>query len=772
MADQHDSAARESRDSAVWLQEARLDTKLLGQALIELNIARKNYSIYPPGHVQLARSVDRAHQVLKRLMESLQRLTLGVAKDCLFIGEKYLDQKNAVFKDFSLALYGRDIAAITFHAGLARDDVLGLCRILGTDAEEIREAGGLREVMRDKPIQGIELRAIDYSRLHFTEEEEIFSGGARDAQKLSGHIWRSFVSHLISGHLDSDGSPLSLVDKQEADPRHVAALLNDGLLSLQAAIESYQETIAKYLRETTGDQPLEKFISLLRNLTPKLRGQFLSVTFEHVAGVGHDELLACFPDDMALEMLQKANDEGREISPTLMTFLDRISRIETTAPLPSGSAVGGSSGGNLRGSLSKDQMATLFERESYETFVDSNYQDLLKELITSSSNHVPAGGEPKSRETPRGGPVQGRAGDQGEKGGACNEHVASMDDRHVNLRLGRMMVAMVNSSIELDEYRGFSRHVTASVPEFLACGEFELCLEILQTIRAHAVEKDGFFQDVARESLMALRSGEVANAAADALDGCPPEQLELAMSFVSQLGTLCIPRLLDLFAQDEYPSRKKALFDLLTNAGRQAAEEACTRFQGAPVHVVRNLLLLVQRVGGQDAFPYIRTLTKHESVLVRMDALVTLLELKDPDASLSLRRALHSLDDEESSRAIMLAGFYRDSAVVHDLVGMIKAVPIFRSAYRKNAEIIRSLGRIGDVRVIPTLERLAGQRLTLHPRHLRRMQHALFESLASYPVESLGELLKAGERSRDGRIRILTERLARQAAAGSVGKAC
>lgn len=761
MADEHESTALEPQDSLARLQQSHLDTKLLGQAVIELNIARKNYSIYPSGHVQLARSVDRAYQVLKRLMGPIPQVTLGVARDSLFIGESYLDQRNAVFRDFALALYVRDVAAITFREALTRDDVLSLCRVLGRDAEEIREAGGLQQVMRVEPMAGIELRAIDYSGLHFTEEEEVSAGAAGEAAKHGGHLWRSFVSALVYGHLDTDGTPVSLMKRQKLDPRHLAEMLNDGILNLRAAIQSYEETIAKYLRETTGDQPLEKLVTLIRNLTPTLRGQFLSVTFEHVAAGGRDEVLGSFPDDLALEMLQKANSEGKEISPTLMNLLDRISRIETAAPSPRGSAAGGASSRDLGGRLSRDQMAALFDRESYESFVDSNYRDLLKDLITSTSSQVATGGAPQAMELPGEGHPYPRSGAEKGRGGGPNEDVASLDGRHVNLRLARMMVAMLNGPVEADEYRCFSREVTANIPEFLAYGEFDLCLEILRMFKTHEREKDGFFTEAARESLAVLRSERVANAAAEALDECAPETLERAVSFVSELGASCNPRMLELFAQDEYPSNRKSVFDLLTNAGKQAAGEACTRFQGAPVHVVRNLLLLVQRIGGRDSFPYIRTLTNHENVLVRMDALATLLELKDPDVSIYLRRALHSIDDEESSRGIALAGFYRDSDVLDDLVGMMKAFPFTKSGYRRNAEVIRSLGQIGDVRAIPALEKLAAQRLSLYPRRLRRMQQALFESLVGYPVEHLGELIKAGGRFRDGRIRILMERLSR-----------
>jgi len=388
---------------------------------------------------------------LKRLLESLPRLPLGVAKDRLFIGGKYLDRKNVVHRDLALAFHARDIAAVTFHDWLTRDDVLSLCRILATDALEIREAGGLRELMKNELLMGIDLRAIDYSRLRFTDEKEVFAEAAGDDQNSGDLIWRSFVSHLLSGCLDSNGSPVSPDEQQSEDPRTIAKMLNSSQLGLQGAIAGYEKTLGRFLCETTGNEPLEKLMDLLRNLTPELRGQFLSATFEHMAGSGREELFGCFPDDIVLEMLQQANNEAREISPSLMSLLERVSRIETEAHPPGVGEKGGALKDSLEACLSADQAQTLFERESYETFVDSEYQDLLKELVTSSSISEQVGEGPRNRQTPEVGSTKGQTGVEVEAGSVSNEYVAAMEDRHVDLRLGHMLAAMLRQCVEMDE---------------------------------------------------------------------------------------------------------------------------------------------------------------------------------------------------------------------------------------------------------------------------------------------------------------------------------
>ena len=98
-------------------RDVPIDTRLLSDAVIELNISRKNVSIYPPGHIQITKSIDRAYEVLIKLFEIRQEMTLGVAKDTLFVGQDYLDQRNPVYRDFALSMNQQGIAAVTFMRG-------------------------------------------------------------------------------------------------------------------------------------------------------------------------------------------------------------------------------------------------------------------------------------------------------------------------------------------------------------------------------------------------------------------------------------------------------------------------------------------------------------------------------------------------------------------------------------------------------------------------------------------------------------------------------
>lgn len=81
-----------------------LDAKLLGEAVIELNISRRSVSLYPKEHPITREALNRAYQFLQKLFELRPEITLGIAKDSLIVDEYTLDRKNPVFKEFNVAI--------------------------------------------------------------------------------------------------------------------------------------------------------------------------------------------------------------------------------------------------------------------------------------------------------------------------------------------------------------------------------------------------------------------------------------------------------------------------------------------------------------------------------------------------------------------------------------------------------------------------------------------------------------------------------------------
>ncbi len=746
-------------------QELPLDTRLLSETVIELNISRKNVSIYPPGHIQITRSIDRAFEILQKLFEIRSEMTLGVAKDTLLVGQDYLDQKNPVYRDFALSMNQQGIAAVTFIRGLDKEQLIRFHRVISAKPEDIVTMGGIEKVMQNADLPNIRVQAIDFGSLHLTEETEIFKPQAKTVERGGGKhreqasrgavgahagegIWQDFVSHLASGTLAGEGqSGVALKDAEQIDPSELAKLLNERKLDPGAAVQSYDRTISSYMRgvekkQLTSEQSatLAGLNNLLKDLNPELRKQFLSVAFNRVSdnaqSAGAEEVVGGFTDDLVIEMLGNANAEGKQISPTLAGLVQRLS-MARPHDAPVGQTLdlqGKGAGGLVVPAMQAEHLQKLFDREAYEQYVSKDYEALLKNL---SEEAGPA---------PEDFPVE--------------EYAKTLEDAHLDFQIGRALLAFMEEKIDEEDYKEFAAKLVTIVPQFLETGNFELLWDISETLRRHSTDKPvKGIRESASEARKIFLDADFRTKALIAFELWMRDKGPEAAGLILTLGPETVPGLMDIFSKDEAVGGRRVVFNLLCQFGDKAVQEAHKRLRDPRPYFIRNLLMLIRRVGTPSSIQQVKLLLRHKDPTVRMEALSTLLKFKDPGAIKLLREALHAEDPDVASQAVVLAGQYRVREVVPDVLARIKRVILFEADYTVNEEIIRAMGELGDVRAVPDLLKLARSGWTLYPQRQMKMKEVLFESLGRYPREAIADLLRSGEQLNNEAIRRACKKL-------------
>jgi hypothetical protein len=716
-------------------QEQPLDTLLLSEAVIELNISRKNVGIYPPGHIQITRSIDRTFELLQRLFEIRPEMTLGVAKDTLLVGQDYLDRKNPVYREFALSMNQQGIAAVTFISGMDKEELVKFQRILTTKPEDIRAAGGIEAVMSASGVQHIRAMAIDYAGFHVTEEQEIFKPSAKSAEKSGSHVWQDFVSNLAAGTLAGQGEGVTLKDAEQIAPAELAHLLNERKLDPTAAIQSYDRIISTHVRgaaekrDLTQEQSktLASLSALLKDLNPELRKQFLSVAFQRVSSsassAGAEAVIGGLTDDMVIEMLSQASAEGREISPTLTGLMGKLAQAHAEAPAGAGqdrASTKRGPGGLAAPIILPEHMQKLFDREKYEEYVTSDYDAMLKQMTES--------------------PVA-MSGDF-----PLEEHLKTLEDRHLDFQIGRALLAFMEEDIDEDDYKEFADKLVAIVPGFLETGNFELLFDISKTLRRHESEKSAqSIKEAAGNARKIFTDPEFIAQSLRAFETWMKDKGQEAAGLIQSLGPEVVPGLMDIFSRDESVGGRRVLFNTLCQFGEPAVREALKRLRDPRAYFVRNLLIFIRRAGTAASAPHIRPLLQHREQSVKMEAMSTLLKFKDPGSIKLLRDAIRSADPDIAAQAVSLAGQYRVTEATEDVLERLKKVILFEADYRWNEEIIKALGDIGNPRAIPDLEKLARASWSLYQQGLLHMKETLFESIGRYPRERIVNLLKIGE---------------------------
>ena len=717
--------------------------QLLSEAVIELNISRKNVGIYPPGHIQIANSIERAFHILQQLFKIRQEMTLGVAEDTLLVGEDYLDQKNPAYRDFALSMNQQGIASVTFINGLDKKEIVRFNRILTTKPEDIRALGGINRVMAKVPISHIRIQSIDYGSFHATEEQEIFKTSSRDGkgQQSGSHLWQDFVTQLLAGTLAGPGQGVSLKHAEQIDPAELARLLNERKMDVNAAIESYDQIISTYVRGLAEKEPLNpeqsttiaKTGALVKDLHPALRRQFLSVAFKNVAmgTAAHAEVeavLGGFTDYMVIEMLEQASAEGREISPTLAALVSKLVQVRTDVPAEEQGKSKQLEKEFVDLASQAEDTRKLFDCEKYEKYVSDDYQTMLKRF---SEDHMAAVGE-----------------------FPLKEYLQSLEDGCLDLQIGRALLAFLEENIDEEDYREFAQKIVALMPQFLETGNFEILCDIVETVRRHSTDKPAAgIREIATETRMFFFAPDFIDKVIGTVDLSMQEKGEAASRLIQALGPDTIPGLMDMFSTEESVDGRPMLFHVLCLFGDPAVREAQKRLCDPRASTVRNMLILIGHAGSPASIPLIEPLMKHKDQMVKIEALNALIKFKYPGAVDLLREAMHDKNKDFAFQAIALAGKHRITDVAEDLVSRIKRIVLFESDYVEHEEIIRALGNIGDARVIPKLEKLARATWSLYPQSHMHMKKVIYKSLAQYPREKISGLLKIGKKLNNSQIR-------------------
>ena len=603
---------------------------------------------------------------------------------------------------------------------------------------------------RDGPfVEGTEENAVESPRAG----EDGVEPGPRSGSE-SADIWRDFVKHLTSAQGPIGGQHAAFYNGA-VDPCEIARFLSEAKLSVRGALESYEQFIAGYLDDDGNEEPVEKLRALVANLDPHLKRQFLSITSGNLSEAAEVEPGGS-ADGVFLEMLQKASDEGREISPSLLRLVQRLTWIQgegtedspdadMSLPAPSGDAA-----------ENVHAFERLFAKESPEDYTDAFYRSFLERLSSGAARTSKPPGDDGHGNT------EASSAPDWDDTSATTEWDGVFDPDYLEARIINLTIALMAGVTDRDDYEGFCRSLMVLAPSLLESQKLDLLLHVVLAFQRDCRQKPEPARTIAERYLQTLCTPEFVERALDGPPSSPRESMEPAAAFISTLGAACIPGLLEHYLKDTADERDTALLVSLLRLGGPALVKIHERLDIAPDEEIEKLLVLIARVRHEKSIPHIRTFVGRSDLSIRMRAMDLLLKLRDPGVVPHLRRAIRSPKREEALPAISLAGVHAVGDVVEDLAKLIKVRALKPFHWERNEAIVASLGRIGDPRALPALAKLARVSWSLFSSELCRLRIRLFESLDNYPPGSIGEILEIGKRSSDPVIRRVAERLERE----------
>jgi hypothetical protein len=695
-------------------------------------------------------------------MAAWGRLVLGVARDGLLYGEKKIESANV--RAFAEALYRRNAALVYIDEDVASRDLECLLRLLA-DAPGGPERATIGEELRAADVDRITVTSIDYTRLVTTHQLKVAEPGP------VGSLWDTLIGALLSGkHVTPDGSG-SLPDETYSATGLADLLTRSGGLGApggaggtdgpggaggaggaagegggSAAIHALAGAITEHLTRVRGrekDLSLRQVAELLRALPAGVREPLLAAALRTLDAEEHSRevlasLVTSLEPDQVLQSLRRLNTEGMRLSSHALRMIQTLAaaRDQLTSP-------------DRLATVSADiaEVSALFADEDVDRFNSEDHRALLAQVAAVDLMIAPV-------------PV---VSDRS----LIEAETESLTEAAVETSLVATLLDLAAACPE-PVLPVLVERLRAHFGQFLATGRFARAVGILRGVRALA--EDPRLTPAQRAGRAALL-GDLANSiplSSLLAEAGAPDRLTLSQiqDLVAELGPGAARLVLEALAAETDRRRRFQLFDFAESLGSAVVPEATRLLFDTRWFVVRNMILLLRKVGDRSALKEIQRCAEDLDPRVGLEAVMMLLAIDSKASRGLLAKMINNPDPKRAEAAVALTGQHGIVEAVDPLVAMLLRWDPLGSRLSLRLQALRALKTLKGATVAADPEVLA--RLARYFRHWRvplvrlEERRAAFRLLESYPEAVRAPYVRRGRRSKDPVIRAICDRLARQ----------
>ncbi len=698
-----------------------LDAKLLSEAVIELNISRRSVSLYPREHPITRESLKRAYQLLSKLFELRSDITLGIAKDTLVVDEYTLDKRNPVFQEFGISLHEKGIAAVCFQSGLTIDELYVFHELI-TSKDEL-QGQALVEAASRKGLRHITISPLDISRLQFLE-------GQLREKGTGTVVLEDYVSGLLEGRLaDADAEGIILV----SPPDEIAEILNENLTE-DAPEETYDRVITAYLRkkgERIRSDVFNKFISLIDNLNPELKKQFLKKSFgaKRLESSELEQIIKDLTPEDLDKLMRIFEEQASFIPDTLKNLMNKL--YETKGETKLLEMIIGNK--TVVHDFELDEKAVrLFSEDHFDTYVPEDYVNELDAMLK---------------------------GLEGKKTPLSEEAKRACEEGYTEKVISEIIIELLNTGTPArEEFLQLLTRLSDFIQSFLDTGRFNEILEIYNAV--YSTSLTGPFREEAASMIeFFFKSEQFISRLIDSfrLWGRLDREGVIKLAYVLRL--YIIKPLIETVIQEQDQATRRFYLSILSRLGSDVADEASVRLGDKRAEVLKDMVYLIRECSGKKYLKSIRNLARHENADVALEAVRTLLHFKTPDALSYLKLYLRSDNPDIRDMAVKLAGTYRVKEVVPYLLELLEKKDILGTESYYKISVVQALAEIGDTRAVDILKKIYTSKTLLFWSNLEDLKVEIFRGIHKYPLENIRPLLELGLNSKNKEIASISKRL-------------
>lgn len=731
----------ETENVATHKKDTSKDKNTYFKIIHMMNTARRSLLMYPPGHDEIKQNCKTAFATLSAFFKNNTEISIQILKNKLEVEGEALDLQQTINSEFQSSLRELNFSKIIIRKNLQENELNQFLNYISPVKPDDKKDTILKNIKINCP--NIDFQIVDYSGLGLTVETEILKSEPGETRNKEIPVNSSYME-------ETEYEPPVYAIDDEPEPEKATSLLTRSEQKIVSSVEDYEKNLESYFQDNKKkdalvDDPKAKLKiirTFLQKLSPKLKQQFQSYNFDEILSEDSlNELEKLLDDDEAnrtLEMLRQANEEDREISPTLiglvkkmlLTSNQKITELQNIE-------IENTKDGDKK--PQSEIIEDLFEREDYEKFIATEYDQTIKKLTTTS----PEGFGPKSF------PIE--------------DYLKTFNENHLYSQIGKAIMSLLTDTLTNEkEYPEYLNGLMIVTDMLLSYGDFQFLMDCFELFRTEYKRiKDPSLKNSLKKCYEHIQSPQYIRKATEIYDIQQHQENPSALAFLFAVGSSIIPEIIHLYCWDKNPEKMAYLLPILKDPKfiddtQQSIQNLIENRTDIPFG---NLIFLIGQLGDNSFTPILKKWLDHDDPIIRARALYTLLQFKDPMAIETLGKFIRSGNKEDSENAIIMAGEYKINDAIPDLISELERSFFFMRNFWKKNTIIKALGKIGDPLSINALGKIAQKKWNISPKKLQDLKITLFQSLEGYPYDSIQDILTIGENLQDKLILSIVEKL-------------
>jgi len=576
-------------------------------------------SLYQEGHPSLAGRVEKLHRNLSGVLdeEPSAHLLLGVAKEKILYRNVFLGNSNSLVRNFTSELFLQQVATLDFSRETTPQELLEFFLALHRLRVGKKEGEGkLDEILKGKGVQGIGVYPYNYKEV--LSRRILLPGEQAPSSNREDELWRMLLTENVSTVGGDEEVPPNL----RIPPEMIPAILQrvHAATGKESTRDARPEPVADAMSPDLIRQVLARLGESLRRLPVEQRVAVIQ-SLDKGAGDAGDGMEEVFAEPDILRSLTEAdsNDDFLDMLAGLVTVEEKSgTRLRKVFEVIAGER---NRNGSLLPAIQERARESVRTKNYYAQMTWETLERLL--LQRGEGDYIATDHSHLLDRLSALGTTTGSA----SKGSPAVDTaaLAEFDEGNLHLKGAVVLLELLAEEEAEGEFLELLEEIRKILPNLISRKELPLLKIMLSTLTS--VHRDA---PESRKASIARVIGEVDFAhmidlyLSPAVSRQEKERIEeILVSFVG----VSIEDFLDRMLMETDQGNRKILLTLAFRFDAEAIPAIVKKLDEPYWYFVRNLCMILGKIGDPSAYPDLVRLLDHKEPRIRKEAILALGQL-------------------------------------------------------------------------------------------------------------------------------------------------